>query len=360
MFEADAVSTPYMFERCDFFELTSSGRIVCSSWTIVPADSAPVIPPFIYSNQCASVLLTSFIPVLIISYSIQLATTLVVPVLYYQLGRLVDLSQLMLGVLWPDTWLDSESSERNKSNLDNDPTILLNLNSILCFDVLNNGMVMLTFGLCSPALAVAVACVAALKMNLLRLLVGRFTSILRGDHSSEDVHFALATLCKMPFPLTEVLQQSFWLFAWSSALFFAMISWDMAGDKEGWFASLWAPVWALCFPAVLWAIGLCVKEFRTRSTSSEGHHLESSMSNDARSPNFSFVRRHNTEFLAMVPPSVVTSSSLSPEPQVVPQSPAGDASAAATLPQLLFFSSPNNDSGAAVEGYRNPMHADLA
>jgi hypothetical protein len=56
----------------------------CLRWVRTMAESAPVTPPFVYNNQCASVILTSFIPVLIIGYSIQLIVTLGLPMMCFR------------------------------------------------------------------------------------------------------------------------------------------------------------------------------------------------------------------------------------------------------------------------------------
>ena len=43
--------------------------------------------------------------------------------------------------------------------------------------------------------------------------------------------------------------------AWASALFFALVCWDMACDEVTWLESLWVPVSAMCYPLVLYIIG---------------------------------------------------------------------------------------------------------
>ena len=120
---------------------------------------------------------------------------------------------------------------------------------------------MLSFGLCSPILAVAVACTVVCRMNVLMLLIGRFTNVLKcdvDDDVKESVHYALVALGKIHFPLTEVLKQSFWAMVWTSAFFFSLVCWDIAGDEVGWRESVWIPIVTISYPLLFWLIALCV------------------------------------------------------------------------------------------------------
>ena len=263
--QAGAVSTPYAYEACSVVYVFQDSK-VCIDWVTVEVESAPVIPPFTYNNQCSSVLLTSYIPVLIIGLSIQLVMCFIVPVILCQAGKWLDLTEIihrkmLKGILWPEFWLNSDDSDlasRNKAHLENDPTIILNSKTILCFNILNNVLVMLTFGLCSPVLAAAVTCVVVAKMNVLLLLVGRFAAVLSSDDSSGSMHFALAALAKVSLPVNEVLKRSFWVIVRTSALFVSLVCWDIASDEVGWADCIWIPLTVICYPLVLWSIAFCV------------------------------------------------------------------------------------------------------
>lgn len=241
--------------------------IECRSWIPQFYRTTAVIPPFVYNNQCTSVLLTSFIPVIVIGLSIQLVTTLAIPLLSFRANNwfpewTMTLMRLkwLPGILWPHMWVNSDTSQfvsDNRAMLEDDPTILFESEPILCFDVLNNILIMLTFGLCSPVLATAAMLVAVARLKVFELLIGRFSAILDGDEGSSGnnkvhgVHYALVILCRVWFPLREVLQQTFWVLAGTSALFFSLLCWDMACDEVGWQDSVWAFIVALSFPIVL-------------------------------------------------------------------------------------------------------------
>jgi hypothetical protein len=251
------VSTPYSFEKCDLFMILQRSKF-CIDVVVVEVESAPVVPPFIYHNQCASVLLTSYIPVLILGYSIQILLSFAGPSIFFRLGKSLGLRDVLHGILWPDFWVSSETYEvesRKRAVVENDPSVILNPRVILCFDILNNLMIMLTFGLCSPILAFAVTCSVVSKMSMLVLLVGRFTKLLVGG-TSDCSHFALVALSKVHFPLDEVLHQSFWIIVWTSALFMCLVCMDIAGDDVDaeWVESVWIPVAVMFYPICLWMI----------------------------------------------------------------------------------------------------------
>ena len=90
------------------------------------------------------------------------------------------------------------------------------------------------------------------------LLIGRFADTL-GHDENESVHFALIALAKVPFPLNEVLKQSFWVIVWTSALFFSLVCWDIACDDVGWGDSLWIPLVTMSYPLLLWGGSMFVK-----------------------------------------------------------------------------------------------------
>jgi hypothetical protein len=239
----------------------------------VSVDSVPLVPPFTYNNQCGSVLLTTFIPVLLMGYTIQLVFPVAAMAVLTQIPHTAlppFCLQIFPGFLWPELWLQGEESfVHNKEGND-----ILNIRSILCNDVLNNWLLMLTFGLCSPILAVAIVCCVLVKMCMWMTLMGRFTShmlIGSGDlevdsasgasevgvlsqvgstgstttmvvtTKEEVVGFALMSLTRVRISLFTVLQYLFWRLACCSALFVGLLSWDLAGDEIGWLLSLWVP-----------------------------------------------------------------------------------------------------------------------
>ena len=150
-------------------------------------ETASLVPPFTYNNQCGSVVLTAYIPVFLLGYSIQLVLPLILLAVLTCLSHdSIPSSVRMMfhGIIWPEYWLHGGDAVLAHNN--GNPSRILAMRPILCNDVCNNWLVMVTFGLCSPILAVAIACSVVLKMSLWVLLIGRFTkrSLLDRDGGS--------------------------------------------------------------------------------------------------------------------------------------------------------------------------------
>ena len=288
------VSTPYMYNTCtQHISPVNGGDTYCATYTPVNVDSASLVPPYTYNYQCGSTILTSYIPVFILGFSIQLclpivSMSLLMSVRYESMGPW--LREQFHGIIWPEYWLPLETEEHDntmashsrsqKELLKANPRILLKTHAIYFVDVLNNWMLMLTFGFCSPMLAIAITCVILQKMCMWIVLIGRFTSVLNGDASSATmstgddngsaiisinqdknknnpncktpcVHFALKALAEVHISLQEVLQGSFWRLVWCSAIFTALLCWDIAADDVWWVKSLWIPLAPICYTLLL-------------------------------------------------------------------------------------------------------------
>lgn len=237
---------------------------MCVDYGTVDVDSVPLTPPFTYNNQCGSVLLTSYIPVLLLGYSLQLLLPVFVLVLQIYLPIMAIPSFIRHashGIIWPDHWLQDEISNHNIDILDSNQEVLLKIRTIYCNDVLNNWLIMLTFGLCSPVLALAVVFCILLKMLVWVMLVGRFlrytmlydssTSSIVDTSKGNAVSVVLKALGDVHIPLFNVLASSFWRLAWYSAVFVGLLGWDLAADDVGWIQSLWVPVTPLGMVLIL-------------------------------------------------------------------------------------------------------------
>ena len=84
-------------------------------YATVEVDSASVIPPFIYNNQCTSVLLTSYIPVIIIGSAIQLLLCFTIPLVFIKLEKILLNHEILVyksfikGIFWTEFWLNSNA-----------------------------------------------------------------------------------------------------------------------------------------------------------------------------------------------------------------------------------------------------------
>jgi hypothetical protein len=193
-----------------------------------------------------------------LGFALQLLFSLIIVVLMVQFPYTALPSPIrnsIHGLMWPDIWRQKENLEHNKATVDLVPSVVLQIRTIFCNDVMNNLLLLLTFGLCSPILAVAIVCCVLQKMTLWVVVIGRFTrcvlqceamevssqSSIAVKENDNATYFALSALAQVHTPLLPILAQSFWRLAWCSALFVALVSWDMAADGKGGFTSLWAP-----------------------------------------------------------------------------------------------------------------------
>jgi len=73
--------------------------------------------------------------------------------------------------------------------------------------------------------------------------------------STSLMNVGIRTLSKSCLPIDLVFHLTLWPLVWSSAIFFAFISWDMCSDETGWARALWVPAVVLLTPVTLWAVG---------------------------------------------------------------------------------------------------------
>jgi len=313
----------------------------------IEVESASLVPPFTYNNQCASAVLTSYIPVFLLGYSIQLMLSLIIltALTYVSYASLPFAVRTMLhGIMWPEYWLQDSDDvlARNKAIVESDAGIMLKIRTIFCNDVLNNWLLLLTFGLCSPVLVLAVVCSVLMKMSMWVLVVGRFTRCMLHDEDSgggvncseatthpaattsdatpsdattsrtrvvvataltvettpssssaaadenrtaDVAQNALTALAEEYIPLSEVLAGSFWRLVWCSALFVSLLGWDLAMDEVGWLQSMWVPLVPLCYVVLL----RCAAHLYLHSTSARDSSKQHSVQIGAVSPHTSAV-----------------------------------------------------------------------
>jgi hypothetical protein len=252
----DEVESQYDYQIC-FLNLFIDGEFSCLQESTRTVFVTPLRPPFLYNNLCTSTILTSYIPVYVFVYAIQLfVVVLQVAVLtsleYSSFPKL--LQKGLHGVFWPNhEWVLSRIVPRD----------ILKVTEIISFDILNHLAVFVTFGISSPYLALILIVSVCLKLYMWRVMIGRFAYIRSTPvcKSSElNRHWevdgvngdgGLSTLNMACLPILDILEDSLWPIVVSSSMFFACICWDMAGDKVDWVGSIWAPAIVLMVPFLL-------------------------------------------------------------------------------------------------------------
>lgn len=192
------------------------------------------------------------------------------------------LRPLIHGLMWPKYWI-AESQEKEKL-LASSPLLLLDTVDIVSMDVIFNLSIMLTFGFCSPILALAIGCACFFKIKMWTLFIGRLMSYFtkakaklefipkdflpseeekehmeEGEDSEEDGRaalspeegpmatnefkfpYTLSALATTCIPIYDILDKNMVILLRSSAVFLSMLVWDIVADDYGWKNAMWAP-----------------------------------------------------------------------------------------------------------------------
>jgi len=266
LFASDEVESQYDYYYCYLGHIVD-GVFHCGLESKRTVYISPLRPPFLYNNLCTSTILTSYIPVYLFVYAIQLLVSVLLVVVLTSIEYTslpAWLRKGLHGVFWPGhEWISDSTKPRD----------LLKATEIISFDILNHLAVFVTFGISSPYLALILIFSVCLKLYIWRLIIGRFVYA-RSCESSETVcdiggcqqsgDVGLASLSSACLPVMDMLEGCMRPIVLSSAVFFACVCWDLAGDEVDWRGSIWAPVTVLMVPVVLWCVLEAARYFKTK------------------------------------------------------------------------------------------------
>ena len=270
------VTSTYAYTYCDRQIVASN---TCLLYATTDIEVAPLIPPYSYNNLCSSVLLTSYIPVFLLVYSIQILVPIVyiclfTTTMYTSVPKL--LRKVIQGVFWPDYWLKNETvtdmsagggpTQAQEGRAE--PVKLLKAERIISSDILSHLLLFFTFGMCSPFLSLAIVLAASLKQRMWIMLLGRFLALradLNPPHGNDDstsvgdtrndagadTDAATSALGAACVPVLDKVTHCVWPIIWTSTGFFSLLGWDILGDTLPWRQSVLAPV-------LIWSITVCL------------------------------------------------------------------------------------------------------
>jgi hypothetical protein len=226
-------------------------------------DVLKITPPFTYSYQCGSTLLTSYLPIYMYSISLQIISTLVKLVIIFTASNSPPqtfqwLRNWLPNIFWP---LDRNTREIILSY----PGRLIEPYRLVT-SVVENLMLFLSFGLCCPSLSVSITINIALQLSCSLMLIGRFVfsccvddTTLGGSLSSDQVCFVrdkrsrtivgnreegdilINLLAHQLDGVNTSLLVCKWPLIFTSCSFVTVLCWDMVGDQVGWYEALWVP-----------------------------------------------------------------------------------------------------------------------
>ena len=269
------ISSSYTYLSCLTTFLFPDGRSICIQYAPKVMDVLKITPPFYYSYQCGSTILTYYIPIYMYSISLQILSHVVTFIfIIFSSTMKTKYSQWILksfpGIYLPSHW----NNNADQTILDSEKSIplrLINPHQIIS-SVVNNIVLLLSFGLCSPLLCFYISLSICVQVCYWLIFIGRFVCfridalatslsgllflhshffIMQTDHRKiEDpllllldrqLHGANSSLvaCKWPITLT-------------SCFFATLLGWDMAGDQGGWFEALWVPIAGVMMLIAIW------------------------------------------------------------------------------------------------------------
>ena len=309
--DSEEVTSSYDYSYCKTrLVYSTDGSSECTLYATQDVTVAPLQPPFSYNNMCSSTLVTTFVPVYMFVYSIEV----LIPMLYLFFFTYLDYSQFsrhlkisfLHGIFWPEYWnfegenpagatastLSMEGSDDNA-----EPRKLLKANRIVTSDILNNLLVFFTFGMCSPFLALIMLLSVAMKHIMWITILGRFVYariLLTQAHHHGSKDHALVALSDACLPVCELVASFVWPIIWCSGLFFAFLCWDVFGDEVEWTKALLAPAMVLAVPACLWG-GMKVFSSRDVDNSGDGEEDRDIRATAASIPRRDRSSEHNSQ-----------------------------------------------------------------
>jgi Leucine-rich repeat (LRR) protein len=267
---SDEITSTYVFREClTYFYL--SGQFFCGAFGFTEAFVTPFVPPFSYNYLCSSTLLAAYLPVYIYIYSIQIV---LYPLATYLLSKYVPYPRLphwvqakLPGIIWPLHWAASEHLTAEKIQQQGQKLEIATARRLLKTDdlmtrYLQGVLVLITFGLCCPPLAMAIALSMYLSLVQLRCVIGRFVLLRHPDLIEGGQHHApealepqslasadasLGALKSGIMNLDRSFHQTAWIVVWTSCFFYVVLCWDIAGDEVGWERAVWVPLTAMGF-----------------------------------------------------------------------------------------------------------------
>jgi hypothetical protein len=259
-------------------------------------DVLRISPPFSYTYQCGSTLLTAYLPVYMYSISLQILSVMAKLTFIFS-SNLAEypewLMRLFPAVYWPVLLRDRHTASltvNKEKNWDEDgltrlqdrPSIRLIRPYQILSSAMNNVILLLSFGLCSPILCCYITLNLSLTLCSWLMLIGRFVSVhldlaLVPSQSHPSLpHLGLDSevMCQDPDqkPRGEEIEGSLmgllnqqlggsvhaaflvckWPITLTSCFFITLLCWEMAGDRRGWSHALWVPIVGFVMVLILW------------------------------------------------------------------------------------------------------------
>jgi hypothetical protein len=230
-------------------------------------DVLHITPPFSYTYQCGSTLLTAYLPIYMYSISLQIISRIAKLVFIFSANRVRYpewVTKWFPGIYWPLSWSGDLISDSDTP--ENWAIPLIRPYQIISSSI-TNFVLMLSFGLCCPILGCYIALNLCLDLCCWLMLIGRYVSssldlvlipsagscalipTLCPDHGDAGMGKQKEVGVRAMNLLNQQLQGFHssvlvckWPVTLTSCFFITLLCWEMAGDRGGWDRALWVPV----------------------------------------------------------------------------------------------------------------------
>lgn len=259
-----AIAATYVTENCEIYDAEAHMCMV----TRLNLQQTQYTPPFAYSYQCTSSLITSYVPAFI---NVCIVTTFAIPIMYtagqqwYRRATPGTMWYYFLQRAVPPLVRMSELDDVDEARLTQLLSMQLHANDSLSVTYFNvNRLVvmlvtqlaiMLTFGALFPPLAVAVGFTVASIVYVEKIKVGRFVTAMIQKENFKYVHI-IELECQELGSVTLLLRKSVWLLMVVKSCFYALVMFDTLGDTVGLSKALWVLFVLPAMPLVLYCAQL--------------------------------------------------------------------------------------------------------
>lgn len=235
----DQVSVDYTYSLDIYSCLSTSGA--CGIYPQPVSSSVSITPEWAYSFKCSSSFLSSYLPILILTYVFR---GIVTP-LYHLLAMTIfkSRSPIMSNKLRREIYFVTTTDEDVSANFKYEFTATEWMPNI-CFDVI----IMLTFGLASPLLAILVTFCILVRTILLRIAIGRYIHITSAKVGIPSVYQSVETALTDQW---KCLSRSWCLISFVLGTFWAIFIFDTVGNHNYNAAVPIATLFVLWFPIIL-------------------------------------------------------------------------------------------------------------
>ena len=271
IYPAQSVEATYSINACDF-GVADSGQIIYDCRLLRQSASTSYTPPFIYSYQCSSTLLTSFAEIFIYRYVIG---SIVIPLGYLVLklvqeyafkryggkdSRLYRLATAALpSPLRPSAFLPVEKP----SIVCGIESKFLNLESLMV-NLITDIAIMLTFGAVFPPLAI-VGCISVIITTYFtQLQLGRVVVLARTQDYLQEYLDRIISECSS---VRGLLVHSLKSLSVLLAAFWSLFLFDAWGDKNGLLESIWVIIFMPTIPGFIAAGNIAYNSMTQKSIS---------------------------------------------------------------------------------------------